>query len=231
MKLLYGADPELFVYERGRYKSAHDLIPGTKECPHPASYGAIQVDGVAAEFNIWPASNCDEFVRNILEVKNFLSREVQKRLPNADLVADPTARFTPEYFDSLPFETKLLGCTPDFDAYTGAENEPPATDKPIRTGGGHIHIGWTQDVDPFDHEHFALCRELTKRLDDQLYNASLDWDSDQTRRELYGKMGSFRPKSYGLEYRPLSNAWVADERLIERVFYLTDGTTRRFFNL
>jgi len=235
MKLLYGADPELFVYNHvgswdGEYVSAHDLIPGTKECPHPVQYGAIQVDGVAAEFNIWPAANCNDFVRNILGVKDFLSREVKKKLPNADVFADPTARFSPRYFDALPPEVKTLGCTPDFDAYTGEENEPPFTSEPFRTGGGHLHIGWTQDVDPFDFKHFQLCRDLTKRLDEVVYEASLDWDEDEERRTLYGR-GCFRPKPYGLEYRPISNAWVSEEQLIERVFYLVDGTTRRFFNV
>ena len=41
---------------------------------------------------------------------------------------------------------------------------------------------------------------------------------DHTRRELYGMAGSFRPKSYGLEYRVLSNFWCFNPRYIEWVW-------------
>jgi hypothetical protein len=64
--ILIGADPELFVFTRsGKPVSAHDLIPGTKYEPHEVGNGAVQVDGVAAEFNIDPAANEDEFFFNI----------------------------------------------------------------------------------------------------------------------------------------------------------------------
>lgn len=232
MKFTYGVDPELFVMNEGQFVSAHDLIPGTKECPHGVKFGAVQVDGVAAEFNINPASYRNEFIDNIELVKNELLSFVRVTLPKAELVATPTAWFDPEYFASLPDEARLLGCSPDFDAYTGLENEPPSTDKPFRTGSGHVHIGWTDYVDPYDPEHFKLCCELTKALDKTVYEASLKWDKDVTRRTLYGKMGAFRPKFYGLEYRPLSNAYLADRSMKTTglVYDLVSETVERFFH-
>lgn len=234
MKLSYGCDPELFVYDtvREMFVSAHDLIPGTKEAPHGVRWGAIQVDGVATEFNIIPAYTKNEFLDYIDWVRNELLSHVRNNLPKAELKAHPTVFFDPEYFSSLPFEARLLGCSPDFDAYTGLENEPPSTDKPMRTGSGHVHIGWTEYADPNDPEHFKTCCELVRALDKTVYEASLKWDKDTTRRTLYGKKGSFRPKFYGLEYRPLSNAYLADRsmKLTGLVYDLVSETTERFFN-
>ena len=52
MNILIGADPELFVKKDGVVVSGHDLIQGTKADPFPVQDGAVQVDGMALEFNI-----------------------------------------------------------------------------------------------------------------------------------------------------------------------------------
>ena len=54
LNLLFGADPELFVRHKvtRQLTSAHTLIPGTKASPFSVPKGGIQVDGVAAKFNI-----------------------------------------------------------------------------------------------------------------------------------------------------------------------------------
>lgn len=210
-KYVVGADPELFLQSSdGKFKSAHRVIPGTKEAPHPVMNGAIQVDGVAAEFNIAPAETAQEFhenIRNVLE--ELQSRVATKGLA---LVVSPTATFDKGYFKNLPKKCKELGCEPDYNVYSGI-NEKPRTKEPFRTGGGHIHIGWTDGQSINDQAHQFDCHELVKQLDSCLYPMSLLWDDDDRRRSLYGKIGSYRPKHYGVEYRPLSNAWVADPDL------------------
>lgn len=52
-----GADPEVFVGREGQFFSAHGLVPGNKRRPHKVDRGAVQVDGMALEFNIDPASS------------------------------------------------------------------------------------------------------------------------------------------------------------------------------
>lgn len=228
-RILIGTDPELFLIdENGKFRSGHDVIPGTKEMPHPVPRGAIQVDGVACEFNIDPAETKEEFSKSIRLVMNSLEEFVKNIQPGYSLEITPTAHFEKSYFEGLPEEVKKLGCTPDFDAYTGEENEPPETTEPFRTGAGHIHIGFGEGGYFPDEKHMSTCRELVKELDCSLYAASLQWDQDNKRRSLYGKMGSFRPKPYGLEYRPLSNAYLADKKTQEYVFEVTKHVATNF---
>jgi hypothetical protein len=215
---MIGADPELFMKhpDTGDFVSAHDRIPGTKKEPHKVPFGAIQVDGTALEFNIDPANSADEFTRNILNVKETITNYV----PGYNVVAEPVATFKPDYFDwDIPPIAKELGCDPDYNAYTLMVNpRPNPGNRPIRTGAGHIHIGWTENEDVFDDKHFAVAAKVARQMDYYLGIHSLLWDSDTTRRKLYGQAGAFRPKPYGVEYRTLSNRWLSDPHLIRWVY-------------
>jgi hypothetical protein len=226
-KILIGADPELFCMVGDKYVSAHDLLPGTKAEPFFVENGAVQVDGVAAEFNIDPASSEDEFIHNMNSVVEQMTLMIQSINDQVRLVCTPTAWFDKDYFELLPYETKLLGCEPDFDAKTGDQNPKPKTDKPFRTGSCHIHVGWTSGADPYSKEHFELCRKVVLSLDETLYPMSMEWDDDQTRRELYGKEGSFRPKSYGFEYRPLSNKALESEEVLRLIYQTVVEVTQK----
>lgn len=217
MDILLGADPEVFVTKNGTLQSGHGLIPGTKEQPYVVERGAVQVDGLALEFNIDPAATEDEFVMNITQVMNTL----KGMIPEHDLLIDPFVTFDKELMDSQPEEAKELGCEPDFNAWTGRMNNPPNAETLNRSAGGHLHIGWTEGADINDPVHLADCIQVVKALDSSLYLSSLYFDRDEKRRELYGTFGSFRPKSYGVEYRVLSNAWIKSEELTRFVYKQT----------
>ena len=150
MQIKIGCDPEIFVKKNGRFRSAHGLIPGTKKEPFRVAKGAVQVDGMALEFNIDPASSEDEFVDNIQTVMG----ELRAMVPGYELAVVPTAVFHGNHFRCQPEEALELGCEPDFNAYTGNENEKPDNKRPMRTASGHIHLGFTEDQDPKDPEHF-----------------------------------------------------------------------------
>lgn len=221
MKITIGADPEIFVHDRRKnhYISAHDLIPGTKKNPYGIKYGAVQVDGVALEYNIEPASSPAQFTAYNMAVLRTLNHMVQQKNNAYSLIFKPTIHFPVEYFEKeIPADAKVLGCDPDYNAYTGEINHPPSTKKPMRTGSGHIHIGWTENADPLSPAHFFDCISVVKQLDHTLGFLSSVWDEDTERQELYGKMGTFRPKPYGVEYRVLSNAWLRYPRLYPWIF-------------
>lgn len=81
MELKIGTDPECAIYdtENKMYVSAHDLIPGDKNNPFKVEKGAVQVDGLAAEFNIDPATTAEEFDDNISSVINQLTDMIKKK--------------------------------------------------------------------------------------------------------------------------------------------------------
>lgn len=205
----FGCDPELFVKDdKGRYVSAEGLIPGTKDTPYPVKHGAVQVDGMAAEFNIDPAENFEDFNRNIQAVMGQLKAMLPK---GYTLDAVPAVTFDGDVWDASPEHSKELGCMPDMDAWTGQVNPPPhdPVNPHLRTASGHIHIGWTEEADIVnDAQHIMNCRDLVKQLDWYLGGWSVKTDTDPTRRRLYGKAGACRYKSYGVEYRVLSNFWI-----------------------
>ena len=108
-------------------------------------------------------------------------------------------------------EAMRFGCSPEVDAYDGSEFSPPSPRTTLRTGAGHIHID-----DEVARDHPLI---LAKALDLYLGVPSLLLDeAGAERRDLYGRPGSIRIKSYGIEYRVLSNFWTADEGLIRWVW-------------
>lgn len=228
---LIGADPEFFVTRNNKLISAYGLIPGTKSAPYRVPKGAVQVDGMALEFNIDPADTFSQFEEHMQTVQDA----IMQMIPGYEVLVHPletsrgtekvlssVADFGLEYIQAQPDEAKELGCSPDFNAYTRAANPRPNADTPFRTASGHVHIGWrTTPCDINDPDHLEACYALTKALDLWLGVPSLIWDTDDRRRQLYGAAGAFRPKPYGMEYRVLSNAWVNNPLLRKTVYHNT----------
>lgn len=223
LPVLVGADPELFMQNpnTGEFISASDYaclarIPGTKHEPFKVPYGAVQIDGTALEFNIDPAKTVDEFVGYIRSVRKTLTEMV----PGYNVLAVPVARFDANYFKfEVPTSAQELGCNPDYNGWSEDMNpRPDSAGEPMRTASGHLHIGWTEGQDIEDKDYFLKCCKFARQLDYYLGMYSLLWDKDGTRRQLYGKAGAFRPKSYGMEYRVLSNRWLDSEPLMRWVY-------------
>lgn len=216
---MLGADPELFLQNPndGGFISAHEYVKGSKRKPFPVPHGAIQLDGTAAEFNIDPVTNVNDWISNIGSVMGSLKEMTIGS--GYVLAAEPVADFSPQYFDTeVPSSAKRLGCDPDYDAWDLCPNETPDGTRTFRTGAGHVHVGWGSGFDVFGAEHFDECARVARQMDYHLGINSLLWDGDNRRRCLYGRAGAFRPKPYGVEYRVLSNAWLKSEDLQRWVF-------------
>jgi len=217
MDIRIGADPELFLHSGSEFISGDLMIPGTKKDPFRVNRGAVQVDGMAVEFNIDPADTENEFLLNINTVLSVL----RGMIPQYSVLPAPVAHFTPECMAAQREEAKELGCDPDFNAWTEDVNPTPNGDVPFRTGAGHIHVGWTEGADINGHEHIMMCIDLVKQLDFYLGLPSVLYDEVSQRRELYGKAGAYRVKPYGVEYRVLSNFWLKDDTHIRWAYNST----------
>lgn len=214
-KILIGADPEAFIALNGKPMSAHDTIPGTKEKPHPVEgLGSIQVDGMAVEFNVEPTDNVDVFVQRTRD----LMAHIEKILAVPRIIDLPSVHFSKDIMAATPRDALRLGCEPDFCSYTLAENPRPRAHPRLRTAGGHVHLGWSSNLDPTSPAHRDACAGLVGLLDHYLGVPSVLLDKDRERRQLYGAAGAFRPKPYGVEYRTLSNFWIHNPALIKWVF-------------
>lgn len=196
-----GSDPETFLMDKtGKYISSVGLIGGSKD--HPMSIGEgcfVQEDNVTVEFNTPPTSNQQEFVNAINYNLDWIrSRAAQLGL---SVVYTPSAEFDKDQLTTAGALT--FGCDPDFNAwdYGAANPRPRSSNKALRSAGGHIHIE-APDLDKL---------ELTKAMDLFVGAPMLRFDTDSMRRSLYGKAGAFRPKSYGIEYRTASNAWLQSD--------------------
>ena len=199
-----GADPEIFITKNGKPVSVHETnLPGDKEAPHKTPVGAVQQDGLAAEFNIDPVSSTDfeAFNKNIVNTIAMM----RSMMPGYNFAVKPVQEFPEEYLSNLPDKVLELGCDPDYCAYTLQPNPKPDGKVNFRTGAGHVHIGWGADIPTDNPKHIEICAGFIKQLDRSVGMFMTFIDRDPRRRELYGKAGAFRPKSYGVEYRsPLS---------------------------
>jgi hypothetical protein len=150
-------------------------------------------------------------VKAIADATGFLEGIMQSnhglRFDKRSAVSFPDS----EFYDPAAFE---FGCEPDYNAWTKDKNpRPSATDKNLRSCGGHIHIGF-KGLDP---------HEVIKAMDLYAGVPSVLMDKGDLRKQLYGKAGAFRTTKYGVEYRTLSNYWVFSPRLCEWAY---DATAR-----
>lgn len=225
-----GCDPEVFVLDKntGKHVPAHGLINGTKNEPLKVEHGMVQVDGLALEFGIDPAASKKEFIDRIKSVMKTLQGMLPKHL---ELDVRSVVTFESELLKGLPEEALELGCDPDYNGYTGLKNPRPKLPNPsMRSAGGHVHIGWDTGLDRLHSKHLLACSALAVELDYYLCVPSLSWDSDDLRRKIYGSPGAFRPKSYGMEYRSLSNQWLMSEELMSFVYDNTILAVNRVIN-
>jgi hypothetical protein len=219
LSIKLGADPEGFLFVGPNPISADGLFPGDKKTPFKVERGAVQVDGMAVEFNIDADETEDEFERNMSTVLAQLNEMALKIDRDAHIVWTPIVEFSEGVWNGSSNESKVLGCDPDWN-YAGEINPNPSDKlegQRFRTAAGHIHIGWTSGRSGSEPDHFYDCHYIAKYFHDQSTQGKLNLFAPQEpaefrRLEFYGMNASFRPKSYGVELRGPSNRWVRTEQ-------------------
>jgi hypothetical protein len=206
--MILGADPEVFVKKDGDLVSSIGIIEGTKDYPEDLGEGFyIQKDNILAEFNIPPSSSKEDFILNISKGVSL----VRKYLKNHDLKVDISS------FHNVPLdilkdrEANMFGCDPDFIVWDGSERKIEITEN-VRTAGGHVHICYDGTITD------KKSKEIVKACDIFLGIPSILIDPVKERRNYYGGAGCYRLKSYGVEYRTLSNFWISNKELISWVW-------------
>jgi hypothetical protein len=203
-----GCDPEVFVRDSGGdIVSAIGLVGGTKEAPKPVQRGAVQEDNMLAEFNIDPAYTVEHFVHNI----NTVISELEGILDGKTVEVKASHHFTKDAIQDGGRQALEFGCDPDFNCWTLKPNNKPSPFTTMRTAGGHVHIG-------YDNPSEVKSANIARMCEYYLGLPSVLIDNDSERRNLYGCSGAFRFKPYGLEYRVLSNFWIATDELKEWAF-------------
>lgn len=217
-----GTDTEYFLRDtEGQLVSAIRFIQGGKRNPVAlASGGNVTYDNVAMEFATPVAKNEEELVQF---VKSTLS-DALTHLPKGVSLSRKSSTDFPEKELNHP-DARQFGCDPDYDAWELIMNEvdPETPNKPFRSVGGHLHVGYLEGsgndflLDDMGKVQVTKAFDLLLALPLTIINHSED---AVARRKLYGKAGCHRPTSYGVEYRCLSNFWTFSPRLVRLVHSL-----------
>lgn len=225
-----GSDPEVFICkEDGEIVSAIGLVPGSKHEPHPIDEEGhfIQTDNIALEYNIPPCNSKEDFIYHIHYVKDYL--EALMAGHGYKLSTKASDEIDPQYLKHP--QARTLGCQPDLNPYTKSLNPPPNAKGRLRSVGGHLSCG-------YDNPNQEISEKIVKTFDIYLTLPSLLIDTDERRRELYGKAGAFRFTDYGVECRCLSNFWIhskeltawAYDRFILAIECVLDGNADELIN-
>lgn len=212
----FGSDPEFMLMKDGEYYSAIAIVQGDITSRIEIEGHQFYWDNVLAECAIKASFSKEEAVENFYQCFKHYAELVKPY----QLVTQASQNY-PEK-ELLDFKCRVAGCFPDTCAYTLKAMMPPKgiiENTSFRTCGGHVHIG--AEILQSDKWESIIGVRL---FDLFLGIPSLFMDKDPTaakRRMLYGQAGRFRPKPYGLEYRSLSNFWLASPKLVELIYDLS----------
>lgn len=217
-----GSDPEIVTLDdNGIPVSAIEVMPdATKNTPRKVGRFELFADNANLELNLPPSSSRDAFVETMREALRTAKATVGKKF---SLSAPASLHYPAKTLDND--YCKQFGCEPDYDAWTLTINEidaGSAASHTFRTCGGHLHVSPNGKYDFLMDPYGKV--ETVKAMDIVLGISSVFLDNDPAsieRRNLYGAPGAHRPKSYGVEYRTLSNYWLRDPKLVAWAYDMT----------
>lgn len=212
-----GADPELFVVDKDNaVVPAWSFLKGKKD-PNRYSVdehkGEVYWDGFQAEFTT-PGLTC--LMQMAVALRGGL-KEVNTRKPaGSRLSLASVLPVAPKTLATAEDEHVAFGCAPSKNLYNLKGNTQDGRMVPYRFAGGHIHMG-------LDDDQKKRIPEMVRGLDTILAVACVSLFAsfdNPLRRKFYGQAGEYRTPHHGLEYRVLSNAWLAHPVVFHMVFDL-----------
>lgn len=218
MKLLsLGHDSEFFVVNGiGDIIDPATITSGTKRTPeHKGGRLTWQADGMALEIGSVSGFRLETFADKVHA--DYISTHNLLLDMGFEIITNITRHIPHEMLEG---EAGELGCTPDYNAYTARQNPKPSREAlgNVRCVGRHLHIGATEDDGSRLTSKSKL--ELVKALDLTVGCGRIGdtFSAHSARSKFYGVAGSFRPKSYGVEYRvPSYNFLPHADRIVEAV--------------
>lgn len=215
MKTTFGCDSEFILTLHGKYKSAVPVLKGTREKREVIDGAQIFHDNVLAEVAIEHGATWHEVRHNFKKSLHALAEAVAPCKLNLIASAEyPRAELKDP-------EAKEAGCSEERDAYTRMtlpSQEGNIKTGQFRTAGAHIHLGGDGVL-----QNSIRLKLVVYALDLFVAVPSLFLDNNifaRERRTMYGRAGSYREKTYGLEYRVLGPFWLR-----------SPSTTELFYNL
>lgn len=208
--IISGADPEVFIRKIGG-----PLVPSSavlnKRGYIKDSYSSkplIVRDGVQAEFHPSAASCTTVLNTDIHHCIVEWSKVLRKTGHQIDF--SRTVDLSDAEFEGLSSEERQLGCQTSLNIYdSSATIGVDGSSYRKRSAGGHLHFG----LDQFKtHPIWDRRADIVPILDVLLGNTAVLMDRDEgnrERRKVYGRAGEYRLPAHGLEYRTLSNFWLA----------------------
>ena len=169
---------------------------------HELPEGRYFPDNMNAEIAINPVQTLKDFHK----YTDTLLGDIRNQ--GFQLLMKPVIEYSSADLDA---DAMISGCNPDFCAYQAGEaNKAPNFYEMdgTRSCGAHVHVG-DSSIDS---------GRISRWMDIYLGLPLLLREEVNTRRQMYGSAGCFRPKPYGTEYRTLSNVWLDDVSLREFVW-------------
>lgn len=219
LEIKIGCDPELVLFDKvlDKIVPAVGLVEGTKDKPFMfPNGGMMQLDGLALEFGTPPVKPVrDNFSRALKETLDYVRQYLlDKHGDRYELRCGSIVDFSDDIADDDP--SLAIGCDPQFHLprdynqgleliHTGSTNNPAKI--PL---GGHIHFGLGRNLSS------QLAEDSAKSL---LKAYPMCVIVSEGRPALFGNervdvmgilgLNAVRIKSYGVEYRNYSSAWLA----------------------
>ncbi len=229
-----GSDPEIFVvgadsqvipsYDFLKSKNENELTTLPKQFGTGSSVHKPQNifwDGFQGEFNVQPQTCLGWFADGIYSGLKNMSDKAKLVNKDAKLSIQSTLPIHPVVLQNAKPEHVEFGCMPSLNIYGMEGLKADGRDVPFRSAGGHIHLGIASLTN--DNKNTKQIARYVKTLDKILGVACVSlfagYDKPE-RREMYGLAGEYRLPKHGIEYRTLSNAWLAHPLIMNMVYEL-----------